>query len=363
MFIKTFLSKCFCLKKRFFYLINMGKYKFSAIWKHKYKVDLGLRTKWSLGEKIKYNLLGYTNEDYFTFNLKNNDYHNYISYWERLRLEDINGRFGYILGEKLMFERLFGRYISVPHIYCLIKDGSFVNLDTAQTLDLLEILHNKKALIAKPTRSVGGGVGIHKLKFEDENIFIDNQIVSQKQFIQTVSTWQEYIISDYIQQADYSKNIFSETVNSIRVVTVKRKSGRFEVVMAFHRFGTEASKPVDNYSSDGCFSCVDINTGCLSAAARITEPEKRFSCHPDSSVPIEGVVVPNWEKVKEKLLNVHRCFSYFIFFAWDVVISESGEPYVLEINRGSDLSFQMIKPLRNEELGRFMHEYNLLDNR
>ena len=134
-------------------------------------------------------------------------------------------------------------------------------------------------------------------------------------------------------------------------------------MMNFHRFGTDQSKPVDNCSSGGLFSHIDLGTGRLSAAVRETEPGKFFENHPDTNAPIEGVTVPHWEDVKRKLLHVHRCFPFYTFLAWDIVIAETGEILVLEINRGSDLMFQMITPLRYEPLGDFMREYGLLDKR
>ena len=128
-----------------------------TIWLHKYKVELGIDTKLSLRERIKYNLLGFTTEDFYNFNLRKNDYHNYISYRERLRLEDINGRFAYVLGEKLLFERIFGHYISVPHIHCWIKQGKCVDLEAGAETDIVTLLNQHGVFIAKPTRSVGGG--------------------------------------------------------------------------------------------------------------------------------------------------------------------------------------------------------------
>ena len=134
-------------------------------------------------------------------------------------------------------------------------------------------------------------------------------------------------------------------------------------MMVFHRFGTNLSNFVDNYSSGGVFSEVDINSGRLTIAARVTEPEKRYITHPDTGVQIEGIIIPDWENIKKQVLHVHRCFPFFRFLAWDVVVDKSGRPVVIEINRGCDLDFQMIKPLRNEKLGEFMKEYGLLDQR
>lgn len=343
--------------------ILAARREYREIWKHKYKVNLGVQTKWTLCEKVKYNRLGFTNEDYYNFGLRENDYHDYISYRERLRLENINGRFAYILGEKLMFERIFGRYINVPHIHCWIKKGKLLDLEDGAEADIISLLEQNPVLIAKPTRSVGGGTGIHRIAFENGNFSIDGTTVSREKMIKSVSSWEEYIVVDYVYQADYANEVFPATTNSIRIITALRKSGAFEVILAFHRFGSERSKPVDNISSGGLVALIDIDTGVLSKAKRKTDPENFYSVHPDSKQQIEGVAIPDWDSVKKKLLHVHSLFPFYRFFAWDVVIDQNGEACILEINRGSDLGIQMIAPLRDQKMGEFMREYGLLDKR
>ena len=218
-------------------------------------------------------------------------------------------------------------------------------------------------MIAKPTRSIGGGSGIHKIAFDDKEYWLDRNKVKRDELKNVVSTWEEYIIVDFVKQAKYSEAIYSETTNSIRVITAMRKNGECEVLLAFHRFGSDMSKPVDNISSGGLVALVDLDTGKLGKAKRKIDPEIMHSVHPDSKSQIEGVQITNWEHIKDKLLHVHRCFPYYTFLAWDVVVSEKESPFILEINRGSDLGIQMIKPLRSEKLGVFMREYGLLDNR
>lgn len=338
-------------------------FEIKSIWFHQYKINLGIVPKWSLWEKIKYNQLGFTNEDYYNFDLKHNNYRDYISYRERLRLENVNGRFAYLLGEKVVFERIFGSHIHVPHIRCWINNQKFINLEAGVETDLLSVLKESNILIAKPTRSNGGGFGIHRISMIGDAFSLDDQPISCDSLCREVSSWEGDIVVDYVQQAEYCSTIFPETTNSIRVVTALRKSGEIEVLFAFHRFGSVMSKPVDNISSGGLVALIDVSSGRLSKAKKKTNPTVFYTVHPDTKEQIEGVIIPDWDRLLKKLLHVHQCFQYFTFFAWDVVVGVDGEPYVLEINRGSDLGIQMIKPMRNEKMGEFMREYGLLDKR
>ena len=81
--------------------------------------------------------MGFTDDEYYKFRLDINNHRDYISYRERLRLEDINGRFAFFLGEKVMFERFFGQFLNIPHTVCWIKDKKFFDLDTGEEISLL----------------------------------------------------------------------------------------------------------------------------------------------------------------------------------------------------------------------------------
>ncbi len=335
---------------------------FRRIWHFKYKVDLGIHTPMSFADKVKYYRLGFTEKDYYCFDLKTNDYHDYISYRERWRLEDINGRFAYILGEKMLNERLFGQYVNIPHTNCWVKNGACLDLETGEKTDILPILEEKERLIAKPTRSWGGGNGLHSLAYDGQKYSIDGKECSAEKLRASVCSWEEAIIVDFAVQAEYARRIFPDTTNTIRVITGQHKDGQIEILFSFHRFGSNRSKPVDNISSGGFVSLVDIETGTLGPAKTFFDPTRFYSIHPDTNERIEGVRIAHWDRIKSKMIQAHKCFPCYTFLAWDVVATESGDPYVLEINRGSDLGSQMLQPQRHEKLGQFMKEHGLLDN-
>ena len=138
-----------------------------------------------------------------------------------------------------------------------------------------------------------------------------------------------------------------------------------DLLYAMHRFGTSRSQFVDNVSSGGIFAQIDIETGVMTKAKTLFTSDytsKGFCTHPDTKSQIEGVKIPNWEEIVDRLLYAHQCFPYYKFFAWDVTIDEKGEPWILEINRGSDLNSQSISPLRHTKLGEWMKSNGLLDH-
>ena len=335
---------------------------YRLIYKHKDKIDLGREIKLPWKTKLKYNMLGFTDQDYVTFDLANNDYHQYISYWERWGLESINGRFGYIIGEKLVFERFFGNIVHVPHIFCWVHDNSFIDPNTGEMVDVISELNKEGRIIAKPTRSKGGGSGIHSASYIDGKYFFDDISIEVGELKTKLISLKDYIFVQFIHQAKYSSSIFSDTANSIRVATGRWKDGHVSLLYAFHRFGGKKTGAVDNINSGGVFAYID-EKGVLSSGRHITNMSDKLVRHPDTDAQIEGVIIPHWEELVEQLLLAHKHVPYYQFLAWDVVIDENGIPFILEINKGSDLEIQSIKPMRNETMGRFMREYSLLSPR
>lgn len=315
--------------------------------------------------KLKYNIIGFTDLQYVLFNLKKNNYRDYISTWERLRLEKVNDRFAFFLGEKVMFERMFGKFMNVPHIHCWVKCGKFINLDNNEIeISIIKEIQKEGALIAKPTRSLGGGKKIHELTYSDHSFYIDGKELLVDDFVKECRKLEDYIFTKKISSHEYSKKIYPYSSNTIRVITtMDNTTNEVDVLLAFHRFGTKRSKFVDNISSGGVFALVDIETGKLGAAKSIfdlNDLDRTYINHPDTGNPIKDAFIPKWQELLATLKHAHKCFAYYRFFAWDITLDEDGKLWVLEINRGSDLSVQVLSPLRHSKLGDWMNKQGLL---
>ena len=314
--------------------------------------------------RVKYALLGFSKVDYFFYDLKHNDYHNYISHRERLRLESVNDRFGYILGEKVLFERIFGQFINVPKVICFVKKGEMLSLEKNIVQEwnvIVDMLKSGIHLIAKPTRSLGGGHGVNVFFFNGEAFELNGKVIDEEKLHSFILTLNEYLITEFILQNDFENSIYPYTTNTIRVITVM-ENNRAKTVFASHRFGTHESIPVDNACNGGIFANIDLSTGEMGSCHCYNYPLEEYAVHPDTESKIKGVVIPNFGRLKTELENAHNCFPYFKFFAWDVISGIDGKYYICEINKGSDLRpWQMNKALRKAPLGQWMRKENLLD--
>lgn len=351
MFINKIMTKLYRIKKYLRIIADDDK----SVGGHGKKLPMLMR--------LKYYSLGFSKKEIVYYNFPENDYRNYISATEREKLEDVNGRFAYILGEKVMLERIWGDFIHVPKTYSLIMRGHFLDLyDQSDEVDLIALLKEKGRLIAKPTRSIGGGHGVISLSYEDGNLYINREKYSEDDFLSKMRSKNNYMISDWIVPHEYARKVFPQTTNTIRIVTVmNHDTNKAEVLMAVQRFGTKESFPVDNGCSGGVCCFVDIDTGILGYGHDMVHLGQKYKVHPDTGEALEGLQIPDWESVKKKMTHVHNCFPYYEFLAWDVVIAENGEVYIIEINRGMDVHWlQVDKPLRHEKLGQYMKQKGML---
>ena len=95
-------------------------------------IEYGFRRKYHYQipflTKIKYAILGFTSDQYVYYDFANNSYKEYLSEYERMKTFRINGNFGTILNNKLIFEEIAGKYTRVPVNYAYIKDGNIYGL-------------------------------------------------------------------------------------------------------------------------------------------------------------------------------------------------------------------------------------------
>jgi hypothetical protein len=105
------------------------------------------------------------------------------------------------------------------------------------------------------------------------------------------------------------------------------------LAVATHRWGTARSGAVDNVSSGGIESIVDVATGRLGPAVLLTQDGRRveFDRHPDTDAQIAGVLVPHWSAVRELTLQLMHAFPELEHVGWDLAVSDQG-PRVIEGN-------------------------------
>lgn len=320
------------------------------------------KIKQSLFGRLNMIKKGFHGESKIIYQLSGESYKHYLSDYKRLKTKFINGKYSFILNNKVVFEHTFRDYVKTPKSFALIEKGKIVPLGNYITDfdSLIEYINKNNYIVLKPI-SGGGGAGVIILKKIKEEIYANNKKITINELEKTLNKLDQYFLSEYIHQGDFATSFNQDTLNSMRIVTmVDPYSYEAFIPIAVQRIGTFKSSPADNWTQGGISAEIDINTGIIGKGATYPVDGKVIwhEKHPDNSSEIAGVKIPEWESVKNCILNVANKFPYIKYIGWDVVLTNDGI-MVIEGNNCSDVNLlQIHRPLLNDEKVKAFYQYH-----
>lgn len=311
--------------------------------------------KCSFSKKIRANVFGgYLADQWILYDFDHNDKKEYLSEFDWYRSRYINEPFDFILNNKIAAAEVLKQYVRVPASYMIKNKGYLTSFDSEQMKyeDAITLLKNKGMLFIKPY-GAGKGNGVNILIYKDGKILVDQDEYSEEKFVEFLKGRDDWFICESMKQHHYSDEIYDKTVNTIRMITLRDiHTHQFKIFFAVQRIGTSATIPVDNGSRGGLVAKIDLETGKLSEG-RCLHNLNVYKVHPDSGFPIEGVQIPNWDKVKAEMLELTHKMPYMHFIAWDILLTEEGI-CIIEANTSSGVNIiQLWGGQRNDELGDF----------
>ena len=312
--------------------------------------------------KLKANLCGgFLADQYILYDFKHNDKNEYLSEFDWYRSRYINEPFDFAFNNKVICAELLKPHMRVSENLFLKNKGILYNFTDGpkNNEDVFFALKEHGELIIK-TYDQRKGLGVHLLEFKNNEILIDTKSVSEDEFYTFLDERDEFVLCEFIQQHEYSDNLFSKTANTIRLITMRdTKTHKMKVFFAVQRVGTSKTIPVDNGSRGGLVCKIDLETGQLSQA-RCLHDLNVYEVHPDSGKRFEDVFIPRWNEIKEEVLAVAEKISFMDFIAWDLIVTDEGV-CVIEANTSSGVNIiQLWGGQRNGELGDFFRHYNVI---
>ena len=312
------------------------------------------------------NRLGFTIDEATIYNLQKNNYHDYVREVERHVLRDKLSDLRILLDNKLVFYHLIKSYAPTNTIYGYKAHwGDFHWLDAVfdSPIDLIV----KKGKVCFKKSSSGCGEGFHIVEHSDSQFLIDRKPATKGEVFQLLDS-QDYFLEEFCIQSDFENALFPYAVNTIRIITLQEPNGEFRIVSSMHRFGSSGESVVDNASAGGLFSMIDPSTGRMDAALSyqalqyVNERDVRFTRHPVTGSQIEGVVIPNWQLIKDTVLDLHQRIGFcgLNFIAWDIAHTNDG-PVIIEGNTTSSVDLlQANGGLRNGYLGDYYRRMGII---
>lgn len=319
--------------------------------------------KVSFFTKLKANLCGgYLADQYVLYDFKHRDKKEYLSEFDWYRSRYINEPFEYIMNNKIACTEVLKQYAYTPEIYFIKNKGVLARegQDVCQYSDVLEMLKLKENLFMKPFGE-GKGNGVYQLACIDNKFYVDRKESSQEVVAGLLKKNDNWMLCKTIEQADYLNKIYDKTKNTMRVITFRDiETHEWKIFFAVQRIGTKETIPVDNGSRGGLVANINLETGELSEARCLHNLEVH-EVHPDSKNPIKGVKVPNWDKIKEEILEITRNFPYMHFIAWDVLMTDDDRLCIIEANNSSGVNIiQLWGGQRQGPLGDFYRYHGVI---
>lgn len=313
-----------------------------------------------------YRKKGFSLSESAIYDLKNNDYRDYINSWEEYQPRLKGNIYTSISDDKYLFSLVYGKYIETCQTYGLINNGKVVSVsEKVDNVNLYDFLVTLGGGCIKDRQGCDG-FEVYVFKSENNQLVYKNNTVGKEQFDKIVKGFNNGIIQNLMKQGSFENSIFDKSINTVRVITMRPKgSYRHEVVAALQRIGNNRSAPVDNFNQGGYSAIIDIDTGTIGRATSLfsqTADGKRefFDNHPDTGSKIAGLKIPNWEELKEILGNTTEKLPFFEYIAWDIVVKDDGFA-VIETNMKSSMNvFQIHGGLRNSYLGEKYREHGYL---
>lgn len=250
--------------------------------------------------------------------------------------------------------------IKTSTLYCYYQPiGEIIKTESdtiiANTLeDVIKILkrQNVSSFVIKLTNSShGNGVEVIKnIEYQENNAILtkyNGEIIKLSDILANIPL----IFENVIQQTKQISKFNSSSINTVRFMTTLWPNGDAKIIATFIKIG-RIGRCVDNAGSGGNIDAgIDIESGKIFNAIQFDgwRKTKEIEIHPDSKYQLNGVIIDNWESIKEEVKKFQKAFPYCKAAGWDIAITDNG-PVVVEINDSWDATGQYFiqKGWRNE---------------
>lgn len=171
-----------------------------------------------------------------------------------------------------------------------------------------------------------GGQGAFILEVKNGNIFISGTHSDLDELKNKFGT-STYILQEQIKNHHLLCDIYSKSLNTLRLHTILNRDGSVDFFSAVQRFGAHGSI-VDNGCYGGMF--VGVNEKGILNDFGCHEPHLGYKKlvihdnHPDTGKRFAGLQLPYWDQILETAKTFHKFMYGIPSIGWDIAITEDG---------------------------------------
>ena len=217
---------------------------------------------------------------------------------------------------KTIFHNMSGRFYTTE-----MQEATF---DEA-----VDTLSRTERFIVKPAIESGRG--------RDVKMWIGGGISELRNILNDYES--NYIIQEVVTQHPDMGKLNPTSLNTCRLYTYRRVgTSEYMLLGAAVRFGGKGAYR-DNACTGGGF-CKINDDGSVEDAIH---NYRRFGWGSlKTEKGLEGLRIPNYDKVLETALRLHKSIPYMDLIGWDIAVDEDGEPVLIELNQYPDCEFLQI---------------------
>lgn len=137
-------------------------------------------------------------------------------------------------------------------------------------------------------------------------------------------------IEDYLVQHEAINRVSPTGLNTIRVITLI-EDGEVKILGAAFRISVNSK--LDNFSAGNLAADVDVKTGIVRKGGirKLAACDQYHDLHPITSMPIKGLKIPHWEKIKTLVDEAAKVIPEVRTIGWDIAVLDDG-PFLIEGN-------------------------------
>ena len=229
------------------------------------------------------------------------------------------------LTDKNLLDLLFAK-IKQPETIFKNINGLLVDGHTRTLIDfeyaLKKCLKYDK-LIIKPSIESGGGRNIQIIQISDRDY--PSNMLKIKETIDRYKN--NYIIQKFENQHASMSLLNPSSLNTIRIQSFIHEN-EVHILVSFVRIGG-INSVVDNVSSGGIFAT--ISNGGIINSDGYNSDGKTFK-RTESGIVLNGYKIPGYNPAIKDIKRLHSEMPHFKIISWDIGISETLEPILIECN-------------------------------
>ena len=223
--------------------------------------------------------------------------------------------------DKNIYDKLFPGVKQPQSVVQNINGRYYIHDEEASIEDAVDAVRSAGTdMIIKPTVETCNGEGVEAIRDLDAAALLE--LFKQYGI--------NFIVQEKVIQHPDLQRVNPTSLNSMRLYTYRRLDGVYDYLYPFAHLRFGGKNAIKDNVSQGGGTCLIHPDGL------VDDKVYRFKSMQVSSLKqetgVEHLVVPGYDKVIEKLKQMHRRLPYFDFVGWDVTVLPDGEPLLIEFN-------------------------------